>query len=246
MVVFVLAVNASIFGEAPRNERQLAKFVEGLRRCRASRATRSPAGRRSTPTARSCPRARPRALPQALPVRTGNELMALDFGVTVLPDPPFQRLVDLVVKAESLGFDSGLGAGLPDPVAGAVPAHHAARRPHFDHADRHVRDQPGRARAGGHGLRPRDAAGHLGRPDGARDRARATSAVRVMGREPTPIAMFEERCAMIKAFMNSSRGAGESARRSSSNGRRTSRRSRSTSPRTGRARWASPGGSPTA
>jgi hypothetical protein len=31
----------------------------------------------------------------------------MDFGVTVLPDPPFQRLVDLVVKAESLGFDSG-------------------------------------------------------------------------------------------------------------------------------------------
>ena len=34
--------------------------------------------------------------------------MALaDFGVTVLPDPPYQRLVELIVKAESLGFDSG-------------------------------------------------------------------------------------------------------------------------------------------
>jgi alkanesulfonate monooxygenase SsuD/methylene tetrahydromethanopterin reductase-like flavin-dependent oxidoreductase (luciferase family) len=31
----------------------------------------------------------------------------LDFGVTVLPDPPYQRLVELIVKAESLGFDSG-------------------------------------------------------------------------------------------------------------------------------------------
>src|SRR4051794_31871814 len=31
----------------------------------------------------------------------------LEFGVTVLPDPPWQRLVELIVKAESLGFDSG-------------------------------------------------------------------------------------------------------------------------------------------
>ena len=31
----------------------------------------------------------------------------LDFGVTVLPDPPYQRLVELIVKAEQLGFDSG-------------------------------------------------------------------------------------------------------------------------------------------
>ena len=31
--------------------------------------------------------------------------MALSFGVTVLPDPPYQRLVELIVKAESLGFD---------------------------------------------------------------------------------------------------------------------------------------------
>ena len=31
----------------------------------------------------------------------------LRFGVTVLPDPPHQRLVELVVKAEKLGFHSG-------------------------------------------------------------------------------------------------------------------------------------------
>src|SRR4051794_41664139 len=31
----------------------------------------------------------------------------LDFGVPVPPDPPWQRLVELIVKAESLGFDSG-------------------------------------------------------------------------------------------------------------------------------------------
>ena len=71
---------------------------------------------------------------------------------------------------------------------------------------------------------------------------RGDSAVRVMGRKPTPIAMFEQRCAMIKDFMNgrpvdwegteiqlkwAAGQAGDPAR---------------TSPRTGRARWASPGG----
>ena len=33
--------------------------------------------------------------------------LMLHFGVTVLADPPYQRLVELIVKAESLGFDSG-------------------------------------------------------------------------------------------------------------------------------------------
>ena len=31
---------------------------------------------------------------------------------------------------------------------------------------------------------------------------RGDTAVRVMGRKPTPIAQFEQRCAMIKDFMN--------------------------------------------
>src|SRR4051794_41714672 len=31
----------------------------------------------------------------------------LDFGVTAPPAPPWQRLVELIVKAEALGFDSG-------------------------------------------------------------------------------------------------------------------------------------------
>ena len=33
--------------------------------------------------------------------------MALSFGVTVLPDPPYQRLVELMVLAESQGFEYG-------------------------------------------------------------------------------------------------------------------------------------------
>ena len=33
--------------------------------------------------------------------------MALSFGVTVLPDPPYQRLVELMVLGESHGFEYG-------------------------------------------------------------------------------------------------------------------------------------------
>ena len=33
--------------------------------------------------------------------------MALSFGVTVLPDPPYQRLIDLLVLGERHGFEYG-------------------------------------------------------------------------------------------------------------------------------------------
>ena len=33
--------------------------------------------------------------------------MALSFGVTVLPDPPYTRLVELLQLAESEGFEYG-------------------------------------------------------------------------------------------------------------------------------------------
>ena len=33
--------------------------------------------------------------------------MALSFGVTVLPDPPYQRLIELIQLAEGHGFEYG-------------------------------------------------------------------------------------------------------------------------------------------
>ena len=33
--------------------------------------------------------------------------MALTFGVTVLPDPPYTRLIELMQKAEEQGFEYG-------------------------------------------------------------------------------------------------------------------------------------------
>ena len=35
------------------------------------------------------------------------ERMALSFGMTVMPDPPYQRFVDLMKLAEDQGFDYG-------------------------------------------------------------------------------------------------------------------------------------------
>ena len=78
----------------------------------------------------------------------------LDFGVTVLPDPPYQRLVELIVKAESLGFDSGWTYDSPILWQEPYPLITLlADRTRAD-ADRHVRHQPGDARAGGHGVAP--------------------------------------------------------------------------------------------
>ena len=37
---------------------------------------------------------------------TGEEQM-LSFGVTVLPDPPYTRLVEVLQKAEEQGFEYG-------------------------------------------------------------------------------------------------------------------------------------------
>ncbi len=98
--------------------------------------------------------------------------MALDFGVTVLPDPPYQRLVDLIVKAESLGFDSGWTYDSPILWQEPYPLITLLADRTSDDADRHVRDQPGHARTGRHGIRARDAAGHQRRAHGARGRPR--------------------------------------------------------------------------
>ena len=111
-------------------------------------------------------RARARAVRQALALRAGGGLMALSFGVTVLPDPPYQRLVELIVKAESLGFDSGWTYDSPILWQEPYPLITLLAAQTVADADRHVRHQPGHARARRDGERPRDAAGHLRRPHG--------------------------------------------------------------------------------
>ena len=74
---------------------------------------------------------------------------------------------------------------------------------------------------------------------------RGDSAVRVMGRKPTPIASSNSACAMIKDFMNG-RPVDWEGTEIQLKWAQEPPRSRCTSRPTGRARWASPGAWPTA
>ena len=74
---------------------------------RASRASCSRAARPSTRTARSSPQpGRGRFVKRSI-FEPAVALMACSSASPSCPDPPYQRLVELIVKAESLGFDSG-------------------------------------------------------------------------------------------------------------------------------------------
>ena len=71
--------------------------------------------------------------------------MALSFGVTVLPDPPYTRLVELMVLGERHGFEIRLDLRLARAVAGLVPAAHARRAGDHDDEVRPPRDESGHA-----------------------------------------------------------------------------------------------------
>ena len=42
-----------------------------------------------------------------IPLPPTAEMQMLSFGVTVLPDPPYTRLVEVLQQGESLGFEYG-------------------------------------------------------------------------------------------------------------------------------------------
>ena len=122
-------------------------------------------------------------------------------GVTVLPDPPFQRLVDLIGMAEEQGFESGWTYDSPIlwqepyPLLTLMVQRTSKMRIGLCVTNPVTREPAVTASAyatlqdisGGRMLMG------MGRGD---------SAVRVMGRKPTPIAQFEERLRMIKEFTN--------------------------------------------
>jgi probable F420-dependent oxidoreductase len=127
--------------------------------------------------------------------------MALSFGVTVLPDPPYQRLVELIVKAESLGFDSGWTYDSPIlwqepyPLITLLARETSRMRIGMCVTNPVTREPPVTASA--HATLQDISGGRM-----VMGMGRGDSAVRVMGRQPTKIAEFETRLKMIKAFMN--------------------------------------------
>ncbi len=129
--------------------------------------------------------------------------MALDFGVTVLPDPPPARFVDLLVRAEQAGFGYGWTYDSHILWQESIPLLTLA-------ADRtttmrlgHFVTNPGTrdptvvasAYATLHDISGGRMVMGIGRGDSAR---------RVIGLQPVKVAEFERDCAMIKALMNGS------------------------------------------
>src|SRR5437868_8425221 len=127
--------------------------------------------------------------------------MSLSFGVTVLPDPPYSRLIELIQLAESHGFeyawtyDSHVLWQESFPVLALVA----------DRTSRiklgHMVTNPGTrdptvlasAYATLHDISDGRMIMGIGRGDSAR---------RYIGQQPVKVAEFERRIAMIRDFMN--------------------------------------------
>ena len=125
----------------------------------------------------------------------------LSFGVTVLPDPPYQRMIELMQFAEGQGFEYGWTYDshiLWEESYATLPL--AADRTktlnlgHFV-TNPGIRDPTVVASwyATMHDISNGRMAMGIGRGDSSR---------RVVGLQPVKVAEFEERCRMIKALMN--------------------------------------------
>src|SRR5579863_5402463 len=127
--------------------------------------------------------------------------MALTFGVTVLPDPPYTRFLELIELAEEQGFDYGwtydshvLWHESTPLLAIAADRTQRMKLGHFV-TNPGTRDPTVLASmyATLHVMSGGRMVMGVGRGD---------SAVRVIGRQPMQVAEFEAACAMIKDFMN--------------------------------------------
>ena len=96
----------------------------------------------------------------------------LTFGMTVMPDPPFSRMLELIQLAERNGFEYGWTYDshiLWQESYALLPI--VARRDRDDQA-RPLRHEPGHPRPDDHGQLVRDHAGPVRRPDGDGHRPR--------------------------------------------------------------------------
>jgi probable F420-dependent oxidoreductase len=127
--------------------------------------------------------------------------MALSFGVTVLPDPPYQRLVELMVLAEQHGFEYGWTYDSHVLWQESFPLLALAARETSRLKLGHCVTNPGTREptvvASGYATLHDISDGRMVMGIGRGDSAR-----RVIGQEPVRIGEFERQIAMIKPFMN--------------------------------------------
>jgi probable F420-dependent oxidoreductase len=132
--------------------------------------------------------------------------MALSFGVTALPDPPYQRLIDLFALAERLGFDYAWTYDSHVLWQESTPTLALAAKATERIKLGHMVTNPGTREptllasmyATLHDISDGRMVMGIGRGDSAR---------RYINQQPVPVKRFEQACRMIKPFMNGERVA---------------------------------------
>jgi probable F420-dependent oxidoreductase len=127
--------------------------------------------------------------------------MSLSFGVTVLPDPPYQRMIELFQLAERQGFEYGLTYDSHVLWQDSFPTMALAAQATEQLKLGHMVTNPGTrdptvvasAYATLHDISEGRMIMGIGRGDSAR---------RYINQKPVPVARFEETVRMIKPFMN--------------------------------------------
>jgi probable F420-dependent oxidoreductase len=127
--------------------------------------------------------------------------MALSFGVTVLPDPPASRLVELMALAESHGFEYGWTYDSHVLWQESFPlltlAAQATKTMKFGHCVTNPGTREPTVLASGYATLHDISDGRMVMGIGRGDSAR-----RYIGQQPVKVAEFERRLAMIRDFMN--------------------------------------------
>jgi probable F420-dependent oxidoreductase len=127
--------------------------------------------------------------------------MALSFGVTVLPDPPYQRLIELIQLAERQGFEYGWTydshvlwqESFPTMALAAA----ATERIKLGHMVTNPGTREPTVVASAYATLQDISGGRMVMGIGRGDSAR-----RYIGQKPVPVKRFEESLRMIKPFMN--------------------------------------------
>ena len=125
----------------------------------------------------------------------------MDFGMTVMPDPPYQRFIDLVKHAEQLGFDYGWTYDSHVLWQESIPTLALAAKATSTIKLGHMVTNPGTREptvlASAYATLQDISDGRMVMGIGRGDSAR-----RYIGLDPVPVKRFEETLAMIKPFMN--------------------------------------------